>query len=557
MRVGFGLQLDRLRAIDATIPMTGLTAARNTEEARIGSHAGISVGFPSGVTAWSSQTWGVGISGDTTYGTGASPTDFTASNGARLLWRGIGDDGKTYHASAPIRYAPATLGTALIPVERVLGDDAAIATASAFVAGDNTLTYSLVSAPAGMTINASTGAIDASAVAIGLDQAVIIGATDTYGWTITADLQVNIVAVEITLTTEPTIAGVAPIAAGETVSDVLARASEGVAASNDGTAVTITARVFVNAVEAAGSLALVSGDLVQITYEYTATNADLVRVEFDGIVVAGTAITVTSEPTIAGVGLILGGETSAPVIARMTNTGGALTSGAGSVTTTIETLVGGSPVTGSTPFTVGQSVVIRVTFSATGAANVVRTLEAIPVFEFQLNVLSDQTMQINNAAGTVSVTVSAPSIYAGVHIFSVEDLATGPVNLVPAVIETDGSPAIGEALTIVPGLWVYNPDLGIPTGASYQWTRGGANIGGATASSYTLVLADDNSNIAVRETLSNTGGSRSVASLPVAVGTPVSAEITNISGQPGTLRIEHTGTLTITPKVGALELGVA
>ena len=69
------------------LTMTGLTNGG----ALPGSHAGISVGFPTGVTAWTSQAWGVSSFGDTTYGTGSTnPSDFTASDGLTLLWEGSG-----------------------------------------------------------------------------------------------------------------------------------------------------------------------------------------------------------------------------------------------------------------------------------------------------------------------------------------------------------------------------------------------------------------------------------------------------------------------------------
>jgi hypothetical protein len=89
-----------------TIAMTGLTSG----VAEIGSHASISVGVPSGVTSWTSQSWGTAY-GDSTYGTGANPTTFAAGNGGSLQWQGVGNDGKTYRATAPIRYPVPVLGT--------------------------------------------------------------------------------------------------------------------------------------------------------------------------------------------------------------------------------------------------------------------------------------------------------------------------------------------------------------------------------------------------------------------------------------------------------------
>lgn len=106
MRLGLGLGLTQRGSAGAgiaTLPMSGLTSG----EARIGDHGSISVAFPVGVTAWTSQAWGISVFGDTTYGTGANPSDYTASDGATLVWEGVGDDGNTYRASAPIRRAVA------------------------------------------------------------------------------------------------------------------------------------------------------------------------------------------------------------------------------------------------------------------------------------------------------------------------------------------------------------------------------------------------------------------------------------------------------------------
>lgn len=86
-----------------TTSMAGLDTNPPTDAATPGDHASISVPYPGGVTAWTEQAWGVGTYGDATYGTGANPTDYTASEGQMLLWQGIGDNGRYYRASAEIR----------------------------------------------------------------------------------------------------------------------------------------------------------------------------------------------------------------------------------------------------------------------------------------------------------------------------------------------------------------------------------------------------------------------------------------------------------------------
>lgn len=89
-----------------------------------------------------------------------------------------------------------------------------------------------------------------------------------------------------------------------------------------------------------------------------------------------------------------------------------------------------------------------------------------------------------------------------------------PVNTVLPVIS--GSPAVGSTLSTTNGTWTGSPT---PTYA-YQWKRNGGNIGGATSSTYLLVIADLTTMIAVAVTATNTAGGASATS--VAVG-PISS----------------------------------
>ena len=119
------------------LSMTGLDTNTPNDAATPGDHASISVGYPSGVTAWTSEAWGVGTFGDTTYGTGSSPTDYTASEGLNLLWEGLGDDGNTYRASAPIQSA-----TVFANGDIFDQGDATTTYADIIEQGDATTTYS-------------------------------------------------------------------------------------------------------------------------------------------------------------------------------------------------------------------------------------------------------------------------------------------------------------------------------------------------------------------------------------------------------------------------------
>jgi hypothetical protein len=81
----------------------------------------------------------------------------------------------------------------------------------------------------------------------------------------------------------------------------------------------------------------------------------------------------------------------------------------------------------------------------------------------------------------------------------------GPVNTAVPVIS--GTVSVGSTLTTTNGTWT-----GTGISYTYQWKRGGANIGGATSNSYLLVTADIGAIITATVTATNTGGSSSATS---------------------------------------------
>lgn len=86
-----------------------------------------------------------------------------------------------------------------------------------------------------------------------------------------------------------------------------------------------------------------------------------------------------------------------------------------------------------------------------------------------------------------------------------------PVNTVLPVIS--GTAAVGSTLTTTDGTWT-----GSGITFTYQWQRGGTNIGGATANSYLLVTADASTTVTVVVTATNAGGSASATSAGLAIG---------------------------------------
>lgn len=95
-----------------------------------------------------------------------------------------------------------------------------------------------------------------------------------------------------------------------------------------------------------------------------------------------------------------------------------------------------------------------------------------------------------------------------IMILGVSGLLSPPVNTVLPVIT--GTPSVGEELTCSQGTWDPAGDT-----YAYQWKRDGANIGGATASTYTLVDADALTDITCTVTATNAAGSTPATSEPV------------------------------------------
>lgn len=122
--------------------------------------------------------------------------------------------------------------------------------------------------------------------------------------------------------------------------------------------------------------------------------------------------------------------------------------------------------------------------------------------------LSDETLEVSAAAAPVEITVTEPAEFAGSYTADLADLATGPVNLAPPRVS--GTPAPGAVLDAVAGLWIHDADAGVPS-RSWQWQRGGADIPGQTAASYTAVAGDDLLGVGVVETLTDAFGARSAS----------------------------------------------
>jgi hypothetical protein len=139
-----------------------------------------------------------------------------------------------------------------------------------------------------------------------------------------------------------------------------------------------------------------------------------------------------------------------------------------------------------------------------------KTIEAAPaglVAGSPLNsrFTNDVLLTVNKGkAGNLTATAMSNAITAGLSLFN------PPVNTAaPAVT---GTATVGSTLTCTNGTWSY-----VPTTYTYQWLRGGAQIAGATFSTYVLVAADSGRSVLCQVTATNTAGSTPVNSNAVTI----------------------------------------
>ena len=133
-----------------------------------------------------------------------------------------------------------------------------------------------------------------------------------------------------------------------------------------------------------------------------------------------------------------------------------------------------------------------------------------------------------NTTITCTVTATNSDGSAGATSAATASVAEGaPVNTALPVIS--GTPTVGQNLSVTNGAW---DSVSTPSYA-YQWQRSGADISGATSSSYTLVSADYNTTITCEVTATNTAGStmaESAATASVAETVPGNTALPVISG---------------------------
>jgi hypothetical protein len=105
---------------------------------------------------------------------------------------------------------------------------------------------------------------------------------------------------------------------------------------------------------------------------------------------------------------------------------------------------------------------------------------------------STYTLVVGDSAQNITCVVIATNTLGSASATSniiTAQTYSAPANTIAPVI--NGTTTLGSVLTSTTGTWTGNPS---PT-FSFEWTRNGLAILGATSSTYTLVIADSNANI--------------------------------------------------------------
>lgn len=162
---------------------------------------------------------------------------------------------------------------------------------------------------------------------------------------------------------------------------------------------------------------------------------------------------------------------------------------------------------------------------------------------FSLTDTGDSEIEITGVQDTITITIAEPSVYAsydsgqgpGVFVVESTDYTDGPLNLVPPRIIGGDSAIEGTALSVIPGLWIYDgEDMGPTIG--YRWRRNGVPIDGETDTTYTVQAADVTQQISVEETVTGFSGASTNTSAPaltagtVAQTSPMMGDILVVSG---------------------------
>ena len=179
-----------------------------------------------------------------------------------------------------------------------------------------------------------------------------------------------------------------------------------------------------------------------------------------------------------------------------------------------------APVGNTAPPVISGTTTVGQTLTSTGDT---WTGFPTPTYAYQWNrggsaisgaTASSYLLVTADGGATITVTVTASNSSGNASATSagvgpIAALPTAPVNTAPPVIS--GTTTVGQTLTITGNTWTGTPTITY----TYQWLRNGANISGATASTYVLVSADATTNVSVTVTATNGVGNASATAAAV------------------------------------------
>jgi hypothetical protein len=172
-------------AVPFTVTITGLTDG----EARIGDHA--SIGYtidPDNGTE--TVAWGTS-NDDSSYGTGANPTDITGGDEGNLVLS-VTDGGETRYVSMPIRYAPGSVTESTLSDITIDDDAVDIDFASDFTTTNLGGSFAITGLPTGV-VDDSDGTASGTATGAPGSFTPQVVFTDKYGRTVVGDYAVDTV----------------------------------------------------------------------------------------------------------------------------------------------------------------------------------------------------------------------------------------------------------------------------------------------------------------------------------------------------------------------------
>ena len=252
--------------------------------------------------------------------------------------------------------------------------------AAASVFAGSVISYAVTGT--GATINAATGVVSITTADLRTGSIVSVTATGPGGTSPAAAFEVTVQQATITIDPAVSNAGIGTVFVGESHASVLGRmttppgtdvanAPEGSTSGAGTVSRTVTVTTGANPF-AAGPWG--------ITVQHAASGAANVQAVLSGTVIAATITAAGADaPSTAGIATILDGATIAQILAAMTDLGSPSTNGVGSVTTARSVTVNGTAQTGSTAVSTDDAVRVIVTYSATGAPDLVLTLGPVTV----------------------------------------------------------------------------------------------------------------------------------------------------------------------------------